>query len=920
MSLFYKLLWLLVALSATILIQVGCVQKSEQETILTDYNVSANPTPEFMLAQSLRNRGAFDKADSVYGQLLQDSSIISSEEKEYIRLNQLLCRFAANDTTYIDSLLDGSTFSGLRALVKGVQLMRKDRSGFSELHKARLFLKKEGLTQSIYYCLLLEQLGLAHRQKGSYIDSVSYYYVNALDTYNRYSNAVNNKGRLLMRMALTSLLHRNEINGIGYLDQAMELASTKEQVITLLIYRSTLLRKLHRYPESDAARQKAEEYLALHPNPSLKFLLYQEKALMGVHLKDSIFFNNALSELDRLTGAVPGLSTYKHRLIGAYYNYMNIRTKEKLFHYELALKGLKKERVPDTKIVFESLAVLMSGYLTLNDLDRAEQYAYEGLVYATPLSATAHSFEHAVDPVVQMETYNFINYDILAMIYFERYKQTKGKSHLENAFQLYTIIDSLIISQVRAQEEESVLTFLQIGHGIYSNALKVCHALYSHNPEMRWIESAHVFMERSKSMSIHQDILKHDESYFPTVPPSIKKKELELRTRLTYIKRQNLTLQSQQLQELVKEQDVFFKTLERDFPEYYLARYSPTITTAGSITMRAVKEKKSVLNYHLTDNLLFVVRYDQNPEFLQIPLPTAFADSLAQLRQLLSQPTPALVSFKRLSYSSYKTLLGSFKKLQEHIEVVPEGVLNHMPFEVLISDTIGNYKTLPYLIKKHTISYSFSLKLATATSEQSIDRIVSYAFSSDDTELPALPGATREVKTIFHVFPDAKHSTRNEQAASRAQFLSDLELDIDLLHISMHAASDPNNRLNNAIYFPSRDGIDTVFGFEIVPKDVKAHTVVLTSCQSASGAIVPGEGTYSLARAFQQTGVNHVIASLWSIPDYSSPLICEAMYEEIKAGSSPAFALAHAKRLYLDKMDTHLSNPLYWAGLITYSR
>ncbi|NBW37135.1 MAG: CHAT domain-containing protein, partial [Cytophagia bacterium] len=230
-------------------------------------------------------------------------------------------------------------------------------------------------------------------------------------------------------------------------------------------------------------------------------------------------------------------------------------------------------------------------------------------------------------------------------------------------------------------------------------------------------------------------------------------------------------------------------------------------------------------------------------------------------------------------------------------------------------------KSMPYLLKQHTIAYRFGLKSKSKRSTPVISKIAAYAFFSKagNNKLPNLPGVLQEIDDLQSIFTKAETNVRSHGNANRENFLSDIEDEYDLLHIGMHATSDLSDYLLNRIYFLSEGNqLDTVYGFEIIPKRVKADMVVLSSCESGYGKFMPGEGTISLARSFQQTGVATVISSLWSLPDYSSPIVCKIMYENIEAGSTPASGLASAKRNYLANANQLTAHPFFWAGLVCY--
>ena len=76
----------------------------------------------------------------------------------------------------------------------------------------------------------------------------------------------------------------------------------------------------------------------------------------------------------------------------------------------------------------------------------------------------------------------------------------------------------------------------------------------------------------------------------------------------------------------------------------------------------------------------------------------------------------------------------------------------------------------------------------------------------------------------------------------------------------------PNGRRCSSLPGPtSEDGL--LQTREIEGLDLEGRIVVLSACQTASGAILGGEGVLSLARAFFEAGAHAVIGSRWPIRD-----------------------------------------------------
>lgn len=921
---FHQPLQIFLIILAVFLLLGSCAPTSETEVRLSDYLSGETLSDEFQLAQSLRNNGSFNRADSMYKKLLLNTSL-DPIEKEYIQLNQLLCQFVVSDTLFLKTTIHSTRFKGLSFLVNGIAISRKDRSGFETLYKARQFLQEEGLTDSFYYFTLLEQLGLAHMQKGSQLDSVQHYYSNAYLLVKPYRQLIKNRIRLLSRMTLLSLAHRDEFTGLGYIEEALQLQPDDEEKVSFLIHKSTLLRKLKRYGESDQVRVVAAQITQQLNKPHLLFLLLREQCLMDITRKDSVQFYKNLNQLEELK-TIPSIKAHVNRLKGAYFNHSG-QIEKAVEPYEKAFNSFLNEQVPTTQIMFEALSVLTDGNMLLNRLDKAEYYAYKNLVYATPLHDTKYSFQNAIAPVVQAESYNFIAYDLLGQIFLKRYQKTNAQENLIEAFQLYTIIDSLILQQVRAIEDEANMEFLRVGHDIYTNGIESCLHLFNLTSSNIYLEAAHRFMERSKSLVLYKDILIHDVNYFPNVPFAFKQRELVLRMKLSKLKSKSLSNNAEELENCLNDLEAYYLEMKNKYPEYYLAHYQQNIQSYSYFRQYSKDTHQSILQYHMSENKLYCLRYDK-PKLVSVSVTSDLLNQLAYYRKLASTPASTdkekFSEFKGVSHKLYEELVKPLSPLESSVLFVPEGMLSQLPFEALVADTIGNdYKNLRYLIKAHSISYCYSLKLITEKETPRLKgKILAYGFFASDepnNTLASLPGSLREIEIIKQNFQSHSIISRIGSQSSKEQFINDLDGAYDFIHIGLHANSSSNNRFSNCIYFEQYGNeVDTLFGYEVIPLSIKATTVILTTCESAYGTMMKGEGTFSLARAFQQAGVRNVVASLWALPDYSSPILCSYLYSNMNAGLSPAESLNKAKRQYLEASDPYAAAPLFWAGLVCF--
>ncbi len=103
---------------------------------------------------------------------------------------------------------------------------------------------------------------------------------------------------------------------------------------------------------------------------------------------------------------------------------------------------------------------------------------------------------------------------------------------------------------------------------------------------------------------------------------------------------------------------------------------------------------------------------------------------------------------------------------------------------------------------------------------------------------------------------------------------------------------------------------------EIYRLRLLAGLVVLSSCQSALGTEVKGEGRVGLTHAFMYAGVPRVVASLWTVSDNPTAQLMAQFYREMLTNRrlSPAAALRSAQ-LSMVK-DKRWQSPYFWSSFI----
>ncbi len=177
-----------------------------------------------------------------------------------------------------------------------------------------------------------------------------------------------------------------------------------------------------------------------------------------------------------------------------------------------------------------------------------------------------------------------------------------------------------------------------------------------------------------------------------------------------------------------------------------------------------------------------------------------------------------------------------------------------------------------------------------------------------------------EADAIAALSPAGRTLKAVDFAASRSTATDDLLSQYRIVHFATHGLINTQHPELSGLVLSlvdengaSRDGFLRLH--EIYNMDLNADLVVLSSCQSALGKDIQGEGLVGLTRGFMYAGATQVAASLWSVEDQATAELMKRFYKRmLGAGMKPAAAL-RAAQLELRK-EKQWSSPYHWAGFV----
>ncbi|MEO1055114.1 MAG: CHAT domain-containing protein, partial [Bacteroidota bacterium] len=338
---------------------------------------------------------------------------------------------------------------------------------------------------------------------------------------------------------------------------------------------------------------------------------------------------------------------------------------------------------------------------------------------------------------------------------------------------------------------------------------------------------------------------------------------------------------------------------------------------------------------------------DDDPTVYSIPIDTTITEKIENFRSLLSKKGLAETDsgyYKKLSSESHylfeKLLAQPLANLDEKVKqliIIPDAELGYLPFELLLTDQVGqaklNFRTLPYLLKAYSVQYAYSTTLLldrVSNDLEATSGLISYApiYASELTDSIAVERSGRYRDAIVPLeWNDKEAQAINQyvsgetylaQAATESAFKANAK-NSRILHLAMHAFVDDEDPMNSKLVFTQdNDSIEDGFlhTFELYNMDLNAELVVLSACETGYGKLVKGEGIMSLARGFSYAGVPSVVMSHWQVDDFSTSQIMELFYKNLADGLTKDEALRQAKLEFLETTEELRTHPFFWGSFV----
>jgi CHAT domain-containing protein/tetratricopeptide (TPR) repeat protein len=357
----------------------------------------------------------------------------------------------------------------------------------------------------------------------------------------------------------------------------------------------------------------------------------------------------------------------------------------------------------------------------------------------------------------------------------------------------------------------------------------------------------------------------------------------------------------------------------------------------SEIQLRIPAETQILQYAVLNDRVIAWVVTGERVESRIIPL--GFEQLSAKVKAYLdkvSKPTAEIdQTLRKMSAELYSYLISpieSFLDKKRKLCIVPDKVLNLLPYSSLISPSSQRYLIEDYSVLFAPSSTLFirSTEIARRKAKTSAERLLSVgnpAFDRQVFKLPDLSSAGAEAKEIIEIYGGGISLIGKD--ATKESLLKEIER-ADVVHLATHYVPDERSPMLSRLILArgsnSKDEVNKTLALHEVYrlKLSKARLVVLSACQTNVEQYYNGEGAIGLSHAFESVGVPLVVSSLWQAnSDTTAKLMVRFHNLRKKSGELTVDALRDTQIEMLRGSDKRAQHPYYWAAFIVgggYSR
>ena len=490
-----------------------------------------------------------------------------------------------------------------------------------------------------------------------------------------------------------------------------------------------------------------------------------------------------------------------------------------------------------------------------------------------------------------------------------------AQNHPKKALEAYSLSFRIedLFSNLLVYENSKIINQIRIRNRT-EKCISIYDSLYQKGKKAEYIELAFQFSERTKSGVLR--------NYISNKKTASREEKQHLEQLQNW---NNKILKEQQkadlaniskINEAIKKQNELMLSLKK-------IRSKNQVNSTENIDLNSLyskleKDKTIMVEYFSGFDKMYVFTLANKRIKLEhinvtdtvIPKIISFLDYFSDPNKISN----AILGYNHHGYSLYKILKLPSNTTYQNLIIVPDGLLNFLPFEALITkkSTTTNFAQMHYLLNDFRIAYNnsatFYLEGKPISNDKETVLGIFPVFEKTNYELTFSKNEMQSIQSNFDgKFFDNSNANFDNFKMNASNY--------SILHLSTHATSG-DIETPATIKFYDQD----ILYSELYNLDINPNLVVLSACETGIGKLYQSEGAMSVARGFQLAGAQNLLFSLWKVNDYTTSVFMNYFYKNYSNNLSYFESNAKAKQDFL--LDKSISNskksPYYWSAFVYY--
>ncbi len=694
--------------------------------------------------------------------------------------------------------------------------------------------------------------------------------------------------------------------------------------------------------------------------------------------KAYMLFNKSLGILIRSLGNDDPEVAIANFTLGNAYKAQSDYSKA-LGHYQrsldIRLKTLGSVN-PDVALTYHHIGEV---YLQEHNYDQALMYFQKALSAAVK-SYKDSSFVHNPDlsqPILS-EPVLLAILKSKSVCLMEYYRQTHDLKDLDAAVKTSELAVQLI-DKIRSgyQSESSKLFLGEKSYEIFETGVRSASMMYQITNDIKYKKLSFWFAEKSKAGVLLESLNDTKAKSYAGIPDSVLNIEKSLRNELIAYDKQLteelgkgkdtdqiiLNTFQNKVFELKQKYEDHVKLLEQNYPSYFSLKYLSKISSVDDIQKNLPDKSTAMIEYFLTQDSLYIYSITKKQfDVTIVPKDSLFDSKVKLMRSLLSKGRSSdWRIYGEISNELYNLLIRPLPLSSNvnQLVIVPDGILNMIPFESLVNEPIKDkergYENLKYLIQKYSISYSYSatlydesmLKAASKAKNEYVGFAPVFSKESnagsitkshaiflsdsagaqrglvDRNSIVAIPGTKDEILSVYDGYDkkEKKATVYTYLQANEDNLKKEKLSDYKYIHFATHGFVNEDQPSLSGIILAqdtsiTEDGV--LYAGEVYGLSLDAESVILSACETGLGKQVRGEGIIGLTRGFIYAGARSVVVSLWQVADESTSKLMQDMFKRLsedKNSNDHRAKLLRETKLKMFKNKPYAA-PFYWSPFV----